>query len=437
MIASGLAASSASASAVPSGGGGRASRGEDGGGDSFEQLMNPGAQRAARSQADARAAQSRGAEARGNDGRPAEPSRSRADEPGGSDRTRSKDAGRGGAAGPDDPAMNETPPQANGRAAHGDAVADAAAGADDRNDAHAADAALPDQLFAMIGGWRDGAPATATGALAPAAAGSGAGMPAALAALPGAGTDGLPGLLAGGAPGLAGSNSPAGASAADGESPALAGLVPGLAMPAMADAAEATAGPAGNLPVDFARVLEQAGDGTAPDLIPELETGERTLPPGASASPATGARPVAAAGQPPLAFPANPDAGFDDAFGARIGWLAEQRIGHAEIRLNPETLGTIDVRLQIDGTRVSAEFQSANADVRHALENSVGRLRDLLGQHGLQLAHSDVGQGRGDDAGDGRRDGAATGGGDGLHGDARTGPGPAQLRTRGLLDEYA
>ena len=99
-------------------------------------------------------------------------------------------------------------------------------------------------------------------------------------------------------------------------------------------------------------------------------------------------------------------------------------------------LGAIDVRLQIDGTRVSAEFQSAHADVRHALENSVGRLRDMLGQQGLQLAHSDVGQGRGGEAGN--RSGQSR-----TDGFADTDPGlferPAlpALRARGLLDEYA
>lgn len=403
MIASGLAASS-NASTAP-GGSGRASRTEAGSSDRFEQLMNPGAEGDSRSPAVARADATR------------------------PDRT--EDAGK-------------TSAPREGRSGPREVAADAAGdtGPTDRApDEPAAEAALPDQLFAMIGGWREGAPAPGTAALAPATPGGNAGMPAALAtALAGATADGLPaGLPAGGASTLAAANGLAGVSAVDGQAPAPATLIPGLAMPATAEAAAATAGPTGSLAVDFAQVLEQSGDGSATDLIPEFETGERTLPPAATTSPATGARPGAAVGQPPLAFPADPDAGFDDAFGARIGWLAEQRIGHAEIRLNPETLGTIDVRLQIDGTRVSAEFQSASADVRHALENSVGRLRELLGQHGLQLTHSDVGQGRGDGAGDGARGhaGATGGAGEGQTGDGRGERPPVQLRTRGLLDEYA
>lgn len=91
--------------------------------------------------------------------------------------------------------------------------------------------------------------------------------------------------------------------------------------------------------------------------------------------------------------PATPGApGFDDAIGVRVGWMAEQKIGHAHIRLNPDALGTIDVHLQMDGDKVQASFSSPHVDVRHALESSLPRLRELLGEQGFQLAHADVGQ---------------------------------------------
>lgn len=93
----------------------------------------------------------------------------------------------------------------------------------------------------------------------------------------------------------------------------------------------------------------------------------------------------------PLAMPARADDGFDDSLGARIAWMADQKLGHAEIRLNPEHVGRIDVRIQLDGNRLAAEFSSANADVRQALEASLPRLRDMLGQHGMQLGQADVG----------------------------------------------
>ncbi|WP_152597786.1 flagellar hook-length control protein FliK [Novilysobacter arseniciresistens] len=381
-------------------------------------MLDPAAARPAAG-ADARASQSRGSQARDDGSRSAD-ERSRAGE-------------ATGAAGSSD-ASPGTAARAERREGDGDASAATKDSADARG-GDAADATLPDQLFAMIGGWRETAPAPGIGPPPSGAPGGTAAMPAATL-FPTATADGLPATLL--ASGPVAATTPAGAAAtSDTAASTLAGLAPLPAMPVATDTAVGSAGSAP--PVDFAPVLEQSADGTSPDLIPEFETGERTLPPGATGSTPTGARPVTAAGQPPLAFPADPDAGFDDAFGARIGWLAEQRIGHAEIRLNPETLGTIDVRLQIDGTRVVAEFQSAHADVRHALENSVGRLRELLGQHGLQLAHSDVGQGRGDGAGDsaGGRAGTVAGNADGIHADGRSERAPVQLRTRGLLDEYA
>ncbi len=130
---------------------------------------------------------------------------------------------------------------------------------------------------------------------------------------------------------------------------------------------------------------------------------------------------------------------FDEAFGARIGWMAEQKIGHAHIRVTPHDMGQIDVKLQLDGDRVHATFSSAHAEVRSALENSLPRLREMLGEQGLQLAQADVGQQRDAPADEDARAGAdasrasvAEGGGSPVTEQA------APMRyLRGLLDTYA
>ena len=139
-----------------------------------------------------------------------------------------------------------------------------------------------------------------------------------------------------------------------------------------------------------------------------------------------------------LAMPADPEAGFDDGFGTRIAWMAEQRLGHAEIRLNPEHVGPIDVRVQLDGNRVTAEFHSAHAEVRQAIEASMPRLREMLGQHGLQLGQADVGQRHSQGQQPFSRSGLAgpAGNRDGDEDIVRM-PSIAPLRSRGLLDEYA
>ena len=96
------------------------------------------------------------------------------------------------------------------------------------------------------------------------------------------------------------------------------------------------------------------------------------------------------------------------------------------------------MRLQLDGDKVHASFTSAHADVRHALESSLPRLRELLGEQGFQLGHADVGQQQ--TAPDGGRGNAGSGmtGKDGEPSLAETTLSPSQLiRQRGLVDAYA
>ncbi|WP_251475309.1 flagellar hook-length control protein FliK [Stenotrophomonas lactitubi] len=140
----------------------------------------------------------------------------------------------------------------------------------------------------------------------------------------------------------------------------------------------------------------------------------------------------------PTPKPVLGDDGFDQAIGARIGWLADQKIGHAHIRLNPEDLGPVDVRLQMNGDKVHASFSSPHVDVRQALESSLPRLRELLGEQGFQLAHADVGQ---QHSGDGNPGSQAGGGGRGGDGEPSLGDSTVSasqlIRQRGLLDAYA
>lgn len=138
----------------------------------------------------------------------------------------------------------------------------------------------------------------------------------------------------------------------------------------------------------------------------------------------------------PLALPKQPGLGFDDAFDQRIVWMAEQRIGQAEMRVSPDGLGPIDVRLQIDGHRVTAQFHAASADVRQALEAGMDRLRDLLGERGMQLADAQVGQQR--SQGDrGPAAAARTAEGEAAADDGSVVTTVRSLRARGLVDTYA
>lgn len=295
---------------------------------------------------------------------------------------------------------------------------------------------LPDQILNLLGGnaWPPGPMATG----GEASQACGATGPLSIPLVAGAthaGNATAAGLLAAGAatPGPAGPAGPAGAAGSAAGAPAALGAgMPPMSAIGMTEGADSPRG----LPATAGVALQPAAAVASPEseAVDALEFALPGQTPGINGPGRNGAPPLPGA---PMAMPAEPDAGFDDSFGARIGWMAEQRLGHAQLRVSPDHLGPIDVRLQLDGTRVTAEFACASAEVRHALEASVGRLRDLLDQQGLQLAQADVGGGRrGDsDKPDGAQPEPASDSFDGprIGGIATA---PLQLR-RGLLDEYA
>ncbi|MBO1747172.1 flagellar hook-length control protein FliK [Stenotrophomonas indicatrix] len=243
--------------------------------------------------------------------------------------------------------------------------------------------------------------------------------------------------------------------------PPAAGDAEGGALPSAA-LAPAAAAIAANAAQSTGAPASAAGDDEASGLpLPELVMGGKALDRaddgdslqiGDRAPPAPLQPPLPAALQDlkaalasntvfngePTPKPVLGDDGFDQAIGARIGWLADQKIGHAHIRLNPEDLGPVDVRLQMNGDKVHASFSSPHVDVRQALESSLPRLRELLGEQGFQLAHADVGQQHSDDGTPGSPAGGGVRGSDGEPSLGDTTVSASQLiRQRGLLDAYA
>jgi flagellar hook-length control protein FliK len=73
--------------------------------------------------------------------------------------------------------------------------------------------------------------------------------------------------------------------------------------------------------------------------------------------------------------------------GDRIAWMVGRGAQSAELVLNPPALGTIEVKLNMNmsGNEAGAQFFSANANVRDALEASFPRLRELLAGAGINL----------------------------------------------------
>jgi flagellar hook-length control protein FliK len=84
--------------------------------------------------------------------------------------------------------------------------------------------------------------------------------------------------------------------------------------------------------------------------------------------------------------------GWQDAVGQHVTWMVEQQVGRAELRLHPAHLGPIEVSVSVHNDEVNVSFHALHADTRDALQSSLPRLRELLGDSGLSLGQATVSQ---------------------------------------------
>jgi len=92
-----------------------------------------------------------------------------------------------------------------------------------------------------------------------------------------------------------------------------------------------------------------------------------------------------------LLTPQNEDR-LQKAVGERIMRMVESGNWDTEMELNPARLGTIRIRLSMEGSELQVAMSSQNAGVRDLLEASMPRLRDGLSDSGIALANSTVDQ---------------------------------------------
>ncbi|WJW74570.1 flagellar hook-length control protein FliK [Thiohalobacter sp. IOR34] len=109
------------------------------------------------------------------------------------------------------------------------------------------------------------------------------------------------------------------------------------------------------------------------------------LPSAQPAAPApTASAPLQSPPSATLAVPLQ-QPGWDEALGERVLWMTGQKLQAAEIKLNPPQLGPIEVRIQMHQDQAQVSFTAHHAVVRDALEAAIPRLREMLGDSGLQL----------------------------------------------------
>jgi flagellar hook-length control protein FliK len=140
----------------------------------------------------------------------------------------------------------------------------------------------------------------------------------------------------------------------------------------------------------FSRLVSEARSTVAPDALLRNDNLLNTLasmtptPPANAAPPSSPALPNIT-----LTAPFN-QAGWDQALGERVQWMAGQGIQRANIKLNPAHLGPMEVRIQIQNDQANVQFNSAHGVVRDALEAALPRLRDMFDSAGVELTDVDV-----------------------------------------------
>lgn len=136
---------------------------------------------------------------------------------------------------------------------------------------------------------------------------------------------------------------------------------------------------AARLATDGARTGE-----TPPELISPAAL-RPAVPPGAAD---TGPAPTQAA--TPRLAPEVGNSAWGQALGERIVWMAAGKQQSASLTLNPPNLGPLHIVLNVSSDQATANFFAAQPEVRQAIEAALPKLREMMGEAGIQLGQANV-----------------------------------------------
>ena len=98
---------------------------------------------------------------------------------------------------------------------------------------------------------------------------------------------------------------------------------------------------------------------------------------------------AAAAAARPMHTPVGSQAWADE-LGSRLTMMTERGQQTASLRLSPEHLGPLEIRIAIQDDKASVWFGAAHADTRAAIEHALPRLREMFASQGMSLADAGV-----------------------------------------------
>jgi len=210
---------------------------------------------------------------------------------------------------------------------------------------------------------------------------------------------------------------------------ATAGNAATLAAAISPQTLSAGAGPKGS---GAGRGAAAAASVSAPSALPQLLqqlAGAAAL--SGAAAPAPGAMTLA------VPVPVS-DPNWSQALAAQVQWLAGSQIQSATLKLSPEHLGPLEVRIDLQQSQVNVSFNATHADTRNALAEAMPRLRAMFAASGLALGQATVQQEPRSGAQSHARGGGASTGSAARSLSAKTVEPVAigAIRALGLVDEY-
>lgn len=165
-----------------------------------------------------------------------------------------------------------------------------------------------------------------------------------------------------------------------------------------ANAIEATLLPkSAEIDITRAALDELAPDSSDPNAPPIDTTSAATPTTQSTSTPvhtllathAAAARDIDVAPDATLRTPVGTPA-WKDELGTQLTWMAINGREAASLRLSPDNLGPLEVRISMREGEASVYFGASNPDTRSALEQSLPRLRELFAAQGLVLADAGV-----------------------------------------------
>jgi flagellar hook-length control protein FliK len=97
----------------------------------------------------------------------------------------------------------------------------------------------------------------------------------------------------------------------------------------------------------------------------------------------------------PALQPAGDTETFTQGLGDRLLMMADKALQSATIRLQPESMGPMEIRIAVDDDGAArVVFSAQHGQTREALEAALPRLRELLAEQGLALQQASVDSGR-------------------------------------------